>query len=233
MGIKLKDFVFFACLVLLFVPFFVSKEIYTLYMDTNKAHPFILAFIKFAILATAGECIGLRIKEGVYNKKGFGILPRAIVWGFLGISIYIAFTIFRSGGIVLAEKIGIADPQSIYSSPNITIYKIAIAFIISSTMNLFYAPVLMTFHKITDIHIESNGGTFIGLFKPIKFIDIFPAINWKSQWDFVFKKTIPLFWIPAQTINFLLPQEFNVLIAALLGIVLGVIMAIASIKAKS
>ena len=59
---------------------------------------------------------------------------------------------------------------------------------------------------------------------------IFREINWEVQWDFVFKRTIPLFWIPAQTITFLLPEEYRVLFAAFLGVVLGVLLASASLK---
>jgi hypothetical protein len=50
------------------------------------------------------------------------------------------------------------------------------------------------------------------------------------QWNFVLKKTIPFFWIPAHTITFLMPADFRVLFAALLGIVLGVILAVANMK---
>ena len=60
-------------------------------------HPYIMAFFKFAILATLGEMLALRIREGVYNKKGFGVLPRMIVWGFLGMAIAMAMVIFKSG----------------------------------------------------------------------------------------------------------------------------------------
>ncbi|HRZ79119.1 MAG TPA: Mpv17/PMP22 family protein, partial [bacterium] len=45
-------------------------------------------------------------------------------------------------------------------------------------------------------------------------------------------KTIPLFWIPAHTITFLLPENHRVLFAAILGVVLGVFLAIASLKGK-
>jgi len=50
------------------------------------------------------------------------------------------------------------------------------------------------------------------------------------QWGFVFKKTIPFFWYPAHTITFLLPGDTRVLFAALLGVALGVLLAIASHK---
>jgi hypothetical protein len=88
----------------------------------------------------------------------------------------------------------------------------------------------MTFHKITDIHIVANGGTLAGLFKPIKFGKILLDLNWDIQWNFVFKKTIPFFWIPMHTITFLLPVDFQILFAALLGIALGIILAIAGFK---
>lgn len=42
------------------------------------------------------------------------------------------------------------------------------------------------------------------------------------------KKTIPLFWFPAHTITFLLPGTWQVLFAAVLGVALGVILALAN-----
>ncbi len=191
----------------------------------------IMSFVKFAILATMGEVIGLRIKTGSYNQPGFGILPRAIVWGFLGMTVKAAFVIFGTGAPALLEVLGMSNATEIIKS-GLSPEKVLIAFSISTSLNLFYAPVLMTFHKITDIHITNNGGTVRGLFRPIKFSEIFPAINWRIQWDFIFKKTIPLFWIPMQTINFLLPSQFQILVAALLGIALGVLLAIASQKSQ-
>lgn len=186
-----------------------------------------MSFIKFSILATMGESIGLRIRSGRYNAKGFGIIPRAIVWGFLGMSVKIAFIIFGAGAPAFLEYMGMDNATGIIKGP-LNPSKLLVSFTISTSLNLFYAPVLMTFHKITDIHISSNGGTLKGLFTPIKFAEIFPAIDWKLQWDFIFKKTIPLFWIPMQTINFLFPPEYQILFAALLGIALGVLLALAS-----
>ena len=51
-------------------------------------------------------------------------------------------------------------------------------------------------------------------------------IDWNIQYDFVFKKTIPLFWYPAHTITFMLPGNYQVLFAAVLGVVLGLILSI-------
>jgi hypothetical protein len=97
-------------------------------------------------------------------------------------------------------------------------------------MNTIYAPVMMTIHKITDMHIAQHNGGISALYSPVKVGENMANMNWKVQWGFVFKRTIPLFWIPAHTITFMLPDEYRVLFAAALGIALGVIMAIASIK---
>jgi len=99
-------------------------------------------------------------------------------------------------------------------------------------MNLIFAPVFMTFHKITDLHILQNGGTLKGFFTPIQLKKHFIELDWATQWNFVFKKTIPLFWIPAHTLNFMLPEEYRILFAALLGVVLGVLLSVASLTAK-
>lgn len=97
-------------------------------------------------------------------------------------------------------------------------------------MNTSFGPVFMTLHKITDMHIIKNGGTIKCLLKPISFATSLREINWNVQWNFVFKKTIPFFWIPAHTITFLLPPDSQVLFAAFLGVALGVILSIAARK---
>lgn len=225
---KTKDIVFIVVVAIVFSPFFLSETVYDFYINFNREHAMVMSFIKFAILATLGESIGLRIKKGVYNAPGFGILPRAIVWGFLGLSIKMAFVIFATGTpVFLAKGLGfVAAPKIIGGAMSIA--KVGVAFAISTAMNLIFAPVMMTLHKITDTHILNNGGTLKGFFKPIKFGKIITEMNWNVQYNFVFKKTIPFFWIPAHTITFLLPSEFQVLFAAVLGIMLGVILAFAS-----
>ena len=226
-----NDLIFIAGCIAFFSPFFFSETIYHWYLDINDQHGMIMSFIKFAVLATLGEVIGLRIRTGNYNQPGFGILPRALVWGILGLTIKMAFVIFGKGTPLFLEYMGVEGATKILSQ-EFSMAKIGVAFAISVAMNLIYAPVMMTLHKITDTHIVQNGGTFEGLFKPIQFKKIFVELNWEVQWTFVFKKTIPFFWIPAHTITFLLPEGFQVLFAALLGIALGVILAIAAQMSK-
>ena len=78
---KKQDFLFVFTLIVIFLPFFVSDALYDWYKSFNAAHGMIMSFVKFGVLATLGEILGLRISSGVYNRKGFGVLPRAVVWG--------------------------------------------------------------------------------------------------------------------------------------------------------
>ncbi len=226
---KRKDLVFIVCVVLFFLPFFICDEVFSFYENFNKSHGMIMSFIKFAVLATLGEVIGLRISGGVYSKKGFGIVPRAIVWGILGLGIKMSFIIFSTGVPQFLEYVGVKGAVKAIGG-EFTSTKLLVAFSISIAMNSIFAPVFMTLHKITDTHILNNGGTLAGFLKPIKMGEIIENLNWSVQWNFVFKKTIPFFWYPAHTITFLLPVEYQVLFAALLGVVLGVLLAIASLK---
>jgi len=222
---KKRDIYFIIGVIIFFAPFFLSAKLYNLYTSFNAEHGIIMSFIKFAVLATLGEVIGLRIRTGYYNNKGFGIVPRAIVWGFLGLTIKLAMIVFSTGMPIFVQYIGINGAVSSMSSA-MSLTKIIVAFSISVGMNFIFAPVMMTLHKITDTHIIANGGTLRGLIKPIKFGKIISELNWNIQWNFVFKKTIPFFWVPAHTITFLLPEEMQVLFAALLGVALGVILSV-------
>ncbi len=226
---KKNDLLFILGAIIVFAPFFIfepCKE-WFLVNSSKEGHPMLMAFLKFAVLATLGESIGLRISKGVYNEKGFGLLPRAFVWGFLGMGISMAITIFSNGAPAFLAYMGMnIDPMTTGFAA-----KLFIAFIISVTMNVIFAPVFMTFHKITDMHILKNGGTLSGFFRNrLDMAQSFKNINWDVQWNFVFKKTIPFFWFPAHTITFMLPGEFRVLFAALLGVALGVILSIAAKK---
>jgi hypothetical protein len=215
----------------IFAPFILSDSVYDFYNRFYAGWPFLTSFIKFAILATTGELIGLRIRTGSYIKKGFGLLPRAIVWGFLGITIQAAFVIFARGVPQLLSFAGVENAPALMEG-SFSAGKVAVAFSISALLNIFYAPVLMTVHRITDYHIEMTGGSVKGLFSRINVNEILNGIDWNMLWGFVIKKTIPLFWIPAQTINFLMPEQFRVLIAAFYGIILGIILAFAA-RSKS
>lgn len=234
---KKTDWIVILVIVAVLAPFFIpSTGFYDGFLTLTKEHGYIMAFFKFAILATFGEMWALRIRKGVWNEKGFGILPRMIVWGVLGMGIAMAMCIFKTGVPVFLATVSGANPAdyaTIFNASSLTWGKLGIAFAVSVIMNTIFAPVMMTLHKCTDIHIMSNGGTVAGLFKPIKMREIVSTkLNWDIQWNLVIKKTIPLFWFPAHTITFILPGTFQVLFAALLGVALGLILALAGNSKK-
>ncbi len=227
-----NDILFVAALLLIFLPFALCEPLFVWFKQSSANHAFLMGFIKFAVLATMGEMLGLRIRKGVYNEVGFGIAPRALVWGFLGIAITATMMIFKAGAPILTDYLlGLNGELMQAMKEDLTIFKLLGAFSISVMMNCIFAPVFMTFHKITDTHIIQTGGTLSSFFtRKINFSNILQSLNWKVQWKFVFLKTIPFFWIPAHTITFILPSEFQVLFAAILGVVLGVILSIAANK---
>lgn len=228
---KKSDFLFILGFLALFAPFFVSETAFNFYETFNKQHGLLMSFIKFFVLATLGEVIALRIKTGSYHKKGFGLFQRAVVWGIIGLTVKTMFVIYVSGVPTFLEYLGLKNASEIIKS-SFSYPKILVAFSISFVMNVTYAPVMMLAHKISDMHIDAHNGKIISLIKPIKISTHLKNINWDVQWGFVFRKTIPLFWIPAHTITFLLPETFQVLFAALLGIALGIILSFAALKSK-
>ncbi len=221
---KKSDLLLLLFLAALFLPFMLSTSLFQAYDEFNKAHGMIMSFIKFGILATLGELIGQRIRTGNYFNKNFGILPKAIIWGFLGLTINMAFVLFSKGTPAFLAYLGF----DVSRTDGFALF--LIAFSISTLMNLIYAPVMMTLHAITDRHVQAHQGRLSALYNGIRFGEIMQAMDWRRQWSFVFARTIPFFWIPAHTITFLLPTEFRVLFAAILGIVLGIILALASRK---
>ena len=105
---KKQDFLFIFVLVIIFLPFFVSEPVYDWYKSFNATHGMVKSFFNFGIIAPLGEMMGLRISAGVYNRKGFGVLPRAVVWGLLGMGINAAMIIFSKGVPQFMEYMGMA-----------------------------------------------------------------------------------------------------------------------------
>lgn len=226
---KKSDILVIIIIVAFLLPFFLCNSVFGGYKHLNEMHPYLMAFVKFAILATFGEMLAMRIKSGNYYTKGFGIFPRMIIWGFFGVWIAFGMKVFATGIPIVVEKIGISGLTAAMIG-DFSLLKLLGAFCISLMMNTSFAPVFMTTHKITDAHIMQYRGNAKCLITPIDIKGIFPNLNWDVQWNFVFKKTIPFFWIPAHTLTFILPPDYQVLFAALLSVALGLILAFASLK---
>lgn len=227
---KDKDKVLAAIVAILLLAACLSSDFVEGFRYYSKAHGYILSFIKFAILASFGECLALRIVTGSYWKPGFGLCSKMVVWGFLGVIIKLAFTVFATGAPNILASLGFdISPATLATGGFFD--RVAAAFVISASLNCIFAPVLMILHKITDGHIHLHGGKLSSVITPINMVDRFKEIDWNIMWGLVLKKTIPFFWIPAHTVTFLLPPDFRILFAAMLGVALGVILAFANLSA--
>lgn len=226
---KKSDFIFGALFTAVFLPVLLSQQAYDSFAGFSRDWAFTASFLKFAILATMGEMLGMRIRTGKYYVPGFGLIPRAFVWGMLGVFTKAAFMIFSAGVPSIAAYAGMKETASVMAG-GLTGQKIMLSFSISFFLNIIYAPVLMVTHKVTDFHIMTTGGSTVKFFSAMDVAAALGATDWNTMWGFVLKKTIPLFWIPAHTITFLLPAELQILFAALLSTALGLILAIASRK---
>lgn len=214
---KKKDLIWIGVLLLIvfLLAYPATNEVYT---TANKLHPYILGFVKVSILATMGEILALRIVIGDY-KKPVGLIYKFIVWGFLGMGFVIAFDLFANG-VTGSMKKGLL-PSGV---PDTFSAKLLFAFFTSAFMNLIFAPTFMTLHRLTDTFIDLGEGQFSKI-KKVKLKAVTDKIDWYGFMSFVVFKTIPIFWIPAHTITFLLPGEYRVLVAAFLSLALGVILA--------
>ena len=229
---KKSDIIVIIIIILCLLPFFLFDSVYNGYGVANKEFPLLMAFLKFGILATFGEMLGNRVKTGKYYHEGFGLAPKFVVWGLLGMWIALAMNVFRLGVPAFMERYTVFQGIADVMSGSMSWMKLLGAFCVSVMMNTSFAPVFMTVHKISDMHIAEHGGKLSALFKPIAVERLICEMDWGVQWGFVFKKTIPLFWIPAHTLTFCLPQDLQVLFAALCSVILGLFLSIAAKKQK-
>ncbi len=212
---KKGDFIWISVL-LAIVAILVIPTTHVIFIGLTQAHPYLMGFVKVAILATMGELMALRI---IANKWAtpVGLPWRAFIWGLFGIVFAAVFPIFDAGvrAIIAAGLL-----------PSFGDGNLSTAIFISAIMNLAFAPTFMGLHRITDTYIELCDGKLKNL-KNVSIEDVVNHIDWKSLISFVYVKTIPIFWIPAHTVTFLLPAEYRVLMASFLSTALGGILAFA------
>lgn len=212
-------FLVLACFAFLLI----FKPTHEAFMATTKAHPYMMGFIKVSILASMGELLAIMILNGEFGLPK-GMVFRTIIWGFIGMIFVIIFDIF-AGGVAGSMTKGLLPSIA----GNSFGAKLLGAFLISTFMNLFFAPTFMAFHRVTDTFIDLGEGKLDRILK-VKLSDVIKKIDWNGFISFVVVKTIPIFWIPAHTVTFLLPSEYRVLMAASLSIALGGILAFAKRK---
>ena len=173
------------------------------YIGFVTAHPLISAVIQFAILGTLGEFVA----RWIIARKIYSAFPlklvawKMVVWSILAICIKVAFTGF--GGFVDELVSG-----HYHFLPEMFLEKgsFARALAISVFTNLQFGPFLVLSHRWLDNLVEKEK-TWMGIDKGIY------SLLW--------------FWIPAHTITFMLPREFQITLAALWSVALGLILGLA------
>ena len=153
------------------------------------------AFVQFAILGSAGEVVGIIASKRRPSNKALEWLAKAIVWGFLGILVKYSFTGFKGFLAALVDK-GFL-PRA---CEDIIILR---ALSLSVLTNSMFGPLLMALHRTTDNLISRTKG-YKGIEKSLA--------------------TLAWFWVPAHTVTFALPLDYQIGLAALWSVALGLIM---------
>lgn len=140
---------------------------------------------------------------------------RGIIWGLIGMAIAMIFPFFMAGAAAV-QDMGLLPFKG---------SKVAHAFFGSMIMNISFGPMMMVFHKFTDLYVDAFYAK-----EDISLSKLVDRVNWHAVVEFTWTKACIFFWIPAHTIVFLLPSAYRVLVSAFLSIALGFLLAIANRK---
>ena len=204
---------------LLITALFVFPQTREGFIQLTVDYPYLMGFIKFAILATMGELLALRLANGSWIRP-HGISFKVVVWGLIGVLITFMFSFYSKGVSAMLEPVEVSFGNNFFST-------VTPAFLTSVIMNLTFGIVFMAMHRMSDTYIEMRYNR-----KKPSLKELIHAIHWDAFITIVVFKTIPLFWIPAHTITFTLPSQYRVLAAAYLSIILGVILVHSNKKEK-
>jgi hypothetical protein len=122
------------------------------------------------------------------------MLGKIVAWAILGVVIKYGFAGMKGFAIALSDH---------HMLPKWFSYGIGFAIALSVFTNVLFGPQMMLFHRFEDNLILKAKG-YSGMEKALK--------------------TLLWFWIPAHTITFCLSAPFQIGLAALWGLVLGVIL---------
>lgn len=186
------------------------------FIAITELHPYIAGFIKFAILATMGDLLGMRIvnKQWIVPKSTWA---KSLIWGSIGIMVTLVFTVYM-GGTAAAQESGKLPFQGVL---------FAQALFGSAIMNVTFGPIMMTYHRFTDMYIDMK---YENTKAKVTLSDLVEQNDWHSLVEFAWVKTCLFFWIPVHTLVFLLPAQYRVLASAFLSIALGLMLAFIKMK---
>ncbi|MCX6801919.1 MAG: hypothetical protein NT067_02285 [Candidatus Diapherotrites archaeon] len=181
----------------------------------TKAYPLPMGFLKFAALATFGEFVKIRKATRKWNFKDWPF--KLFVWGMFGMWFVIIFALFSSGVSAVTSR-GLW-PNFLAGNPAVddsllSFGRIFAAFSTSLWMNILalFAWPMMLVHEYFNKVIEKK--------KFVSTVEFGEGLD-KKVWFRDIPFTVLWFWLPAHTITFCLPEEYRILMAALLSLALG------------
>ncbi len=174
------------------------------YLAWVKDNPLFSAAIQFGLLGTLGELVShwLRSKKFGMPFSNALLAGKIAAWALLGIVIKYGFAGMK--GFVLALVEHNLLPEACGEG-------FLLAFSLSVATNIFFGPQMMFFHRLED-----------------------NLLAWKLDFTGIQKAwwTLLWFWIPAHTITFMLPKDFQIGLAAVWSVALGVILGLSAPKKK-
>lgn len=164
------------------------------YIELVKAYPIYSAMIQFAVLGTLGDIISKWMQQGKIFLPYKWTIIVLKMIEWAVIAITIKYAFVGFQGFVDS----LIEHQLV---PELC--KFGRAFTVSATMNLQYGLFLVVFHRFLDNLIARQK-------------------NWKN----IDKGMLSLvwFWIPAHTVTFMLDKPYQIGLAAIWSVVLGIIL---------
>jgi hypothetical protein len=175
------------------------------YIQWVKDNPLLSAAVQFGILGTIGEIIScsFRAKKLALPGKLYQVGLKILAWALLGVIIKYGFAGMKGFTRALLDH-GML--------PSFLDAGIGWAFAVSVLTNVFFGPQMMFFHRLEDNLILWEWNT-AGL----------TTAWWTLLW----------FWIPAHTVTFSLPPEYQIGLAAVWSVVLGLILGLSKGRGKT
>ena len=160
--------------------------------------PLLSAAIQFALLGTLGEIISHLLRTRRFGLPGtpLQMLGKVLGWALLGVIIKYGFAGMKGFTRALLDHNLL--PAALGSG-------IGWAFAVSVLTNVFFGPQMMAFHRLEDNLILGQRG--------------FAGIQ-RAWWTLIW------FWIPAHTLTFSLPRDYQIGLAALWSVALGIILGL-------
>ena len=168
------------------------------YINWVIDNPLISAAIQFAILGTLGEVLSYSIKQKkiAIPCTIIQLAGKILAWALLGIIIKYGFAGMKGFTGALLEH---------RLLPSFMSDGFGWALAVSVLTNIFFGPQMMFFHRLED-NLILGEWNFRGL----------TTAWWTLIW----------FWIPAHTVTFSLPSHYQIGLAAVWSVVLGLIMGL-------